>query len=121
MRSREEVLTEFGLLQHGDQVREDHGDGVSSLFAPSSTVLAMADRIRSLEATPARDADGIQLPQAARVTEEMVERAAIALYLDDLVAGPHWEEAAPRTRKEFRAYAKIALTAALTGGTPDAA
>jgi hypothetical protein len=93
MRSREEVLKEF------------NGDRFATM---QDAVLAMADRIRSLEATP------------ERVTDEMVERAQIEYRkqweweFNAIAEGPISADARKRVMK-------AALTAAITEGTPDAA
>jgi hypothetical protein len=93
-RSREEVLKEF------------NGDRFATM---QDAVLAMADRIRSLEATPAR---GV-------VTDEMVERAAKAHY--EYASEWSWSSPSEGYRNVIRAEMRIALDAALTEGTPDAA
>jgi hypothetical protein len=101
MRSREDVLQEFDLADV---------DGLPP------AVEAMADRIRSLEATPARDAEGIQTASQSRgvVTEAMVERAVIVMR--DNLNGCPMCNFGTSLFDNLREVARLALTE----GTPDA-
>jgi type II secretory pathway component PulK len=95
-----------------------HGRGAVGILGPvEENIAAELNEMvaQELEATPARDADGIQLPQAARVTvsDDMVKRAMLA-----------WHDANKMYRNsgEVRPFSamRAALTAALTGGPTDA-
>jgi hypothetical protein len=106
-----------------------HGRGAVGILGPvEENIAAELNEMvaQELEATPARDADGIQLPQAARVTDAYSIEPhgnAWALYLgrDDNHHGLNlcrlddFDANGDRTRELI-----VNALNSLTGGTPDA-